>query len=224
MKIGHFLSMSVISCVLVIPTLCQPPADWPPLETHRDNTWDVGRRRPSLSWGLDRASLKELESLRRVDQADRLQFAEFLKGDNTGIFKLFPDQGCLQKSLIRVDGDCTGFVPDSSLYSFRVGKYGSGDVGYFKDRLISKGLFSQSIMVSLGDIAIEDVTDTLFPVNNLIHYVPPLTPAEAEMSVKLFAKGVTSGGYIYAESVDSSAGPTFAVRKIEFKRGGKDIP
>ncbi|MFT3742814.1 MAG: hypothetical protein QM785_00840 [Pyrinomonadaceae bacterium] len=109
--------------------------------------------------GLDKASRLEIESIRSVDETDRLKFAEFLKGDNTGVFKLFPDQGCVQNGLINVGGDCTGFVLDSSLYTFRSGKYGGGDIGYLKDQFISKGLFSQWIMVSLGDIAIEDVTD-----------------------------------------------------------------
>ncbi|MFT3742815.1 MAG: hypothetical protein QM785_00845 [Pyrinomonadaceae bacterium] len=61
------------------------------------------------------------------------------------------------------------------------------------------------------------------PVKNLIHYVPAVTSAEAEASAKLFAKGVKAGGYVYAERLDTSAGPTFAVRKIEFKKGGKDV-
>lgn len=210
----------MISCIFVIPTLSQPPSDWPALETHSGG-FEIGRRLPRHgAKGLDKASLKELEIMRSIDEAVRLQFAEFLKGDNTGIFKLFPDQGCVQKSLIRVDGDCTGFVPDSSLYSFRAGKYGGGDIGYFKNRIISKGLFSQSIMVSLGDMAIEDVNDSLIPVKNLISYVPPVTPSEAEMSVKLFVKGVTASDYIYAGSLDLSAGPTFVLRKIEFKRSG----
>ena len=219
MKIWLFMSMLLISTGLAIPTFAQPPSDWPALETQRTEV-GVWRRPSHGRRGLDKASIKELDAIRSVEEADLLRYAEFLKGDNTGIFKLFPDQGCVQKGLIDVSGDCTGFVLDSSLYSFRAGKYGGGDVGYLKGRFISKGLFSQSIMVSLGDVAIENVTDSHLPIKNLIHYVPGPTAAEAEASSKLFAKGVAAGGYVFSESVDTSAGPTFAVRKIEFNRKG----
>jgi len=219
MKFWLFMSMSLISTGLAIPTFSQPPSDWPALETQRTEV-GVWRPRTSGRKGLDKASIKELDAIRSVDAADRLRYAEFLKGENTGIFKLFPDQGCVQKRLINVAGDCRGFVPDSSLYSFRAGKYGGGDVGYLKDRFISKGLFSQSIMVSLGDMAIENVTATHLPVKHLIHYVPATTAWEAEASSKLFTKGVAAGGYVFSKSVVTSAGPTFAVRKIEFNRKG----
>ncbi len=222
MKIGQFILLSTISCIFVIPAWSQPPADWPALETQRSEVV-IPRRRSSPRWGLDKASRKELDTIRRVDDDERWQNAEFLKEDNTGIFKLFPDRGCMQKGLIRVDGECSGFVPDSSLYTFRTGKYGGGDVGYFQDRLISAGFFSQSIMVPLWDTPIGDVINTHPAVIGLLSYMPPVTPVTAEKEIKRFRKGVTSNGYTYAGSVDSSAGPTFAVRKIEFKRGGKPV-
>ena len=72
MKIGQFLLLSMISCIFVIPTTSQPPADWPALETQKLET---GRwRAPSTKVkGLDKASLKELESIRSVHDADRLR-------------------------------------------------------------------------------------------------------------------------------------------------------
>ncbi len=177
---------------------------------------------------LDKASRERLDQMRRVDREDHVRYGEFLKGENTGIFKLFPDNGCVEKNLIRVDGDCTGFVPDSNYFLFRTGKYALGgdhDIGFYYDNFINTSFLTQTIMVSLGNEPIESVTAMHAALKLLDDFQPYLTPASASRSVSLFSKGVDAAGYHFADRVAAEGYTTYAIREIEFKAGGHlEIP
>lgn len=65
---------------------------------------------------LDSKEQKRVISMRKVDPADRDKYHDFLKGKNTGIFRLAPDFDCIENNNVRVDGKCANFVPISSFY------------------------------------------------------------------------------------------------------------
>ncbi len=179
---------------------------------------------------LDKTSRKEIEELQRVDEDEILRHKEVLQGENTGIFKLFPDNGCDEKYMIRADGDCTGFVSESSFYTFRTGLYGtrtfksdpSGDIGYYKGKFVSRTSFAQSIMVSLGDVPIETVSEAHPAVKLLVDYKPHLTPASAEKAAKVLARGSNTDGYRFAADSGVTVGHTYAFRQIAFNIKGED--
>jgi hypothetical protein len=172
---------------------------------------------------LDNASRKELENLRRVAEEDRSRYAPFLKGENTGIFKLFPDNGCTAKNLIRVDGDCEGFVPDSSVYTFRTETYGRrvGDLALLKDNFAGRLVFSQPIFVPLGDVPIEVVTEIHPAARLLTELQPNLAPATAERASMVLAQGFGASDYTFTATSSTSAGPTYLFRQIAFNVSGK---
>lgn len=176
------------------------------------------RKRP------DEVYQKELEEKRRVSDQDRLDYASFLKTDDSGIFKLFPDTGCIKKIVLSVDDDCWAAVEESSHYTFRMGTYGrAGDIGYIKDSFTSKDFFSRAIIVSLGDIPIESVIMNHPAVASLAAFKSPSAPAEAESFFNRFADGVDAGGYRFASSLTAAASRTYVIRKIDFNMAGRDV-
>lgn len=188
----------------------------------RENATPI-RIGPRLASGLDRASRKELEQLRAVGREDKVRYGEFLRDENAGIFKLFPDKGCVEKNLVRVDGDCVGFVPDSSYFSFLTGKYNGlrHDIGFYGDNFVNRSLLTQTILVSLGDEPLDRATLMHPALKFLRDFRPELRPEAISQSVSLFSKGVDAGGYHFAGRVAVQENTTYAIRKIEFRVAGQ---
>ena len=99
---------------------------------------------------------RRIEALLAPDPEDLLTYKEFLDQDRTGIFRLFPNSDCETQGIIRIDGECQNHVPGGSSYSFR-GRATTPDIFFNNGLLAAEGFFSQEVMTSLGDIAIEDV-------------------------------------------------------------------
>ena len=174
---------------------------------------------PRLASGLDKASRKALDQLRAVDREDKIRYGEFLRDKKAGIFKLFPDKGCVEKNLVRLDGDCVGFVPDSNYFSFRNGKYNGPqhDIGFYRDYFINRSFLAQAILVSLGDEPLDKATLMHPALKFLSDFQPQLRPETLSQSVSIFSKGVGAGGYHFAGRVAVEENTTYAIRKIEFR-------
>jgi hypothetical protein len=72
---------------------------------------------------LDKKAQEWVRSRRKVNPEDVATYNDFLGTTKTGIFRLFPDNGCVTKNVVRIDPDCANFVPLSSSFSFREGAY-----------------------------------------------------------------------------------------------------
>src|SRR5260221_3066960 len=72
---------------------------------------------------LDKKAQERIRAMRRVDPHDLVKYQAFFGSEKTGVFRLFPDFGCVTKNVLRIDGQCANFVPMSSSFSFRVGGY-----------------------------------------------------------------------------------------------------
>ncbi len=177
-----------------------------------------------LASGLDKASRKALDQLRAVDREDKIRYAEFLRDEKAGIFKLFPDKGCVEKNLVHLDGDCVGFVPDSNYFSFRTGKYNGlqHDIGFYRDNFISRSFLAQAILVSLGDEPLDKATLMHPALKFLSDFQPQVRPETLSQSVSLFSKGVGASGYHFVGRVAVEENTTYAIRKIDFRVAGQE--
>lgn len=165
---------------------------------------------------------KRVKAIRQVDPTDLDRHGDFLKKDKTGIFRLLPDHDCLKGGVIRVDNECSAFVPETSDYSFRLREYSDPlfhDISFNKNRIRSDSFFSHGILVSLGDVPIEQVVPGHAGLKFLTDFQPDPDPTAARKTAGRIAAGITSESYEYANSVPAAENVTYAIRVVAYKIG-----
>lgn len=170
---------------------------------------------------LRKKPTKEQKKLLQPRPEDLLVHSALLGQENTGIFRLLPDLGCEENSLvIKADETCLNAVPESSFYSFREKEHAPeilADIRLKNNHLISNGILSQGIIVQLGDVALEKVGVNSDGMKFLNDYVPQTTDKEAQRQFVQMAHGVKSGKYIYRKIVPAMENTTYALRTIAYK-------
>ena len=172
--------------------------------------------RPRLTPGM----IEEIKKRRRIEPGIIQSFSKFLKSDNTGIFKLFPDLGCITANIVRVDGECGNFVPESSGYSFRNDGYSDlmfHDLYYTRGEIRSFDFFAQGIFVELGEVPIESVVQSDPAVTALNGFIAEVTPEEAIRNAKNLSAGVTLGGLSAKDHILPKEGTTYLLRHIAYR-------
>ncbi len=150
------------------------------------------------------------------------KYAEFLKEDESGIFKLIPDMGCEgDGDIINASPDCLkyNFPGAGSSYSFRLDSYRIrrlADITLVKNSLTTRGILNGAIFVVLGDVPIRNVTLKTPGLAFLQEYKPVKTAEEALEAAKLFAGGVKKDGHIYGRGIFATKNNTFAMRLIAY--------
>lgn len=158
--------------------------------------------------------------LRRVSSLEAGRYEALLKGEGTGIFKLFPDLGCISKNVVRVAGDCERFVPMSSSFTFRTNAYSDGiyhDIHFESDRILSKSFFSQGIFGLIGDEPIEGITLAHPGLKFLVDFPSATDPKIAARYAEQLQTGVDSGGYRYADHIFPRENVTYVLRMIAYR-------
>ncbi len=152
---------------------------------------------------------------------DAVKYGNFLRGKNTGLFRLFPDYGCESgKNVIRVDGDCADLVPGSWNYTFRLKGYPTADFLDLRLKdgdLISDGFLSQAILTRLGDVPLESVSVASDGVKFLFAFKPLTVFADAKRQYKEIAAGIENGNFKYAKSVKAEVNQTYVLRAVAFR-------
>jgi hypothetical protein len=169
---------------------------------------------------LDKGARDRIIALRRIASEDVAKHAAFLTEERTGMFKLFSDHDCVSETIVRIDGNCTDFVPESSSFSFRTGNYTDTyyhDIGYNNDEFYSDAFFSQGIFVSLGDVPIEKVDLEHEAVKVLAAQKPVTDPGEARASAIRYKTGFEQGGFLFAQHAKPAVNATYAVRTIAYR-------
>ena len=152
---------------------------------------------------------------------DLKAYDQFLLQPKTGIFRLLPDLGCEENSLIiKADETCLKAIPGSSFYSFREREHTQAnlaDIRLKNDHFVSDGILMQGMLISLGDVGLHTVTIGSDKLKFLNNYVPPDTNKEAQKQFLLMTKGVVSGGYRYGKIIPARENTTYAMRVIAYK-------
>lgn len=179
-------------------------------QVQTDRMREAGYKEPKIT-----SEAKErVREMRKVNVADLNQYAAFLKLENTGIFKLFPNFNCLTDDLIRIDGECANFVPMSSDFSFRQKAYIDSqysDIQFSGDELRSTSFFTQGMLLSLGDVPIEGVS--LEGVSEFEKIVPAKNIDEATAAAAEFQKI----GQVLSSRIKPQLNATYALRVIAYK-------
>ncbi len=168
---------------------------------------------------IDKETSERIRLARRVEMADIARYTEFLKTDKTGVFKLFPDYDCVTKNVIRTDGECKNFVMASSSFSFRTRDYSHPyyhDLQFNHGQIFSSGFFSQGILVSLGDVPIEDITPSHAGLKFIFDFQTASEQGEARSTAVRLKAGIDLGGLTYSNSVAPVDNTTYGLRSVAY--------
>lgn len=145
---------------------------------------------------------------------------DFLKQSKTGIFLLLPDFDCETKYLVRTDANCANFVPGTWAYSLRRKNYSNADfhdLRFKNDSLMSDGLLNQGILVSLGDVPLENISLNSDGVKYLVNFKPGEIHKEASRQFEQIVKGIKDSDYIYSKKTKVVVNNTYAIRLISYR-------
>ncbi|MEO8574318.1 MAG: hypothetical protein ABI481_10140 [Pyrinomonadaceae bacterium] len=158
--------------------------------------------------------------VRRVSAANLEKYSGFLKQEHTGIFKLFPDLGCISKQVVKVTQECERYVALSSSFTFRTNSYSDEvyhDIRFTNDRLSSSSFFSQGVFTAIGDEPIENIELSHPALKFLTSLEPDVDPKLAAEHAHQFQTGVDSSGYHYADGLGPQQNVTYALRMIAYR-------
>ena len=164
---------------------------------------------------------------------DEKRFAGFLRQPNTGLFRLFAFRR--QQQVVSVSdlksGVRPGFNNYACMYSFSKKKHGHGLQGWVDPKLglaelvLQDGIFvsgfmgeSLGLLVKLGDVPLETVTEHTAGVAEMANIVPPVDYLEALSLSKRNAEGFQINKFEYRSFLPASVNTTYALRSTSNKR------
>jgi hypothetical protein len=166
---------------------------------------------------LTKEDKKKMEAIRAPNPEDVLLHSEFLKQKDTGIFKLFPDLGCVSNRVIRVDGDCQNAVSGSASYSFMRRGYLGTDLGLKEGSLVSDSFLSQNIIVALGPVDLNSVSLEMSQAKFLVDFNPEIESNKAKAQFWQIAQKVSANGFTYGKVARIEDQGTYLIRIIAYR-------
>ncbi len=180
----------------------------------------------------------EDKQLLEPTESEKLLYKDFLKNKNSGLIILFRYPNCeLYPNNKIIDTTCenNGFSINGggSHYSFRNKTYVRGnwlDLQFINNELIARGNlidrekntqpnlngYVQGIIVSLGNVKIEDINRNNKAFNWLSDFTPATNFNDAKNISEKLSKGVTIENYTFSESVKFEVGNTYLLRSIPY--------
>lgn len=172
-----------------------------------------------------RKSEEALNILRAPRAEDVTKYKEFLKQKRTGLFRLFPDLGCDGKYSVNIAGVCSNAVSSSWSYSFLRRYYGDSyfyDLRLKDERLIADGFLSQSIIVPLGDFALDTVSLKTNGMKFLTDFKPERKNKKAREQFGQISAKITSDGFVYGKVVHLNENVIYGMRIAAYKLDNKN--
>jgi hypothetical protein len=170
--------------------------------------------------------IKRFKSATSPSEEDLTKYKDFLRQSKTGIFRLLPDFDCESKNSIEVSGDCANFVSGTWIYSFRQENYygdGLQDIIYKRDTLMTSGLLNQGVLVSLGDLPLEDVSLTSNGIKYLAEFEPAENREDAYEQFEQLTKGIVENDFRYSNHEKVKENTTYALRVVAYRFSDKFI-
>jgi len=151
------------------------------------------------------------------------KYADFLRLEDTGLFKLVPDSGCVYSDrVVSAKEECLkySFPGAGNSFSFRTEGYRLrhlADLTYVDDKLRMTGIFMHSIAVDLGNVPIESASLTTKGMRFLTGFKPSTMADDVLVVDQHLARGVKTDGFVYSKEVDPMADRTYAIRAVAYR-------
>ena len=184
--------------------------------------WARRKERENLRFKTKPLSKEELKMARAAlepNPEDLVQYKDFLQQSKTGLFRLIPNRGCSLKYVVSANEECQNSTYFGEFYSFELKDYynsGFFDLTYKDGELISEGDFSHKMLVTLGDVPIEDISLVSNGVKFLKDFEPQTENNEFEKKTAEIAIGINFDGYKYSKSAKALPDTTYALRVVAY--------
>ncbi len=155
------------------------------------------------------------------------QYAEFLKDDETGLARIFPDVNCDKGKVVSVQEleRCANMIPirgNASFYSFR-NKTNLNDNGRWADIQFSDGKFVVGsktvfgVIAEIGDVSLANVTLKSDALAFLKEYEPKTKVSKVKEEEMAFAAGVGANGLTYALAAPLKLNSVYVLRSVAYR-------
>ncbi len=170
---------------------------------------------------LTKAERKRIEELKTPSAIDLELYKDFLRQPKTGIFRIFPNFDCESNNLVKIGNECEKFVSGLWSYSFSEKTYGLSSGFYdlrFDDNIfVGGGFLNQGVLVSVGDLSLDSITNENESVKFLNEYNPETDYKKAvEQSAKI-KKGISFENKNYSKTVRAMENNTYILRSISYR-------
>lgn len=169
---------------------------------------------------------KNAKKLIEPDPSIRKQYAAFLKKPDTGIVKLL-DVICSGIGVVEFPKACDAGIPgNGGHYSLREREYfypGLSDAILKDGRLYTSGFLVQGLIVSLGEVPIEELSLTSKGIHHLSAFVPAESSQQAHTQRLQLESGLRMGEHVYYRSVQLKKDHSYAIRLIAYRSRAKTL-
>lgn len=179
-------------------------------------------------------ALEEINKTLSTPPEYGIKYAEFLKGKNTGLARLFPDRGCDKGVVVSIKDlerckETASIWGAGSLYSFRLNKLPSNlslasihyfirlsDIHFVDGKFVVGTKSIQDIIADVGEVELTDVTLKSDSVNFLKSFKPGRTAAKVALQNQNLVNGVYESGFLYSTSAPINLNRTYVLRSIAY--------
>jgi hypothetical protein len=152
----------------------------------------------------------------------RKKFEAFLRQEDTGLFKFVADYGCAENpKIVTATENCLKFTMPGAgnSFSFRTHNYRIrrlADLTYNGKFLYISGLLTHGILVSIGDVPLENVTLQTAGTKYLNEFQPTEDFEKAVELDEQLIKGVEKEGFFYSRAAYAVENTTYLLRSIAY--------
>ena len=164
---------------------------------------------------------KELQAV-APDAGLLKKYDDFLRRDDTGLFKFVADYGCAENTkIVTATENCLKFsMPGAgNSYSFRTNNYRLrrlADLTYNGKYFYVAGVLTHGILVSVGDVPLENITLQTAGTKFLNEFQPAADFEKAAEIDQQLIKGVQKDGFFYSRALSVLENTTYVLRSIAY--------
>jgi hypothetical protein len=208
-----------------------------PMAPQKSNESAVGAPKilPRIIINESEISIRINEINQKMSAPDEYKnrFAEFLKGKNTGIVRLFPDKDCGKGLIVDIkELERCAETPElkgaGSLFTVRLMNtpnyfppsmilhyLESSDVHFVENKFVVGNKTIQDIISDIGEVDLDDIANS-DSLKFLTELKPSKTTQQLQAQNQIFEKGMKSNGYFYSNSVPVKLNSTYVLRSISY--------
>lgn len=152
----------------------------------------------------------------------RNKFADFLRREDTGLFKFVVDYGCARNDkIVAATENCLKFTMPGAgnSYSFRTNNYRIrrlADLTFTGKSFYVTGILTHGILVNIGDVPLENITLQTAGTKFLSEFQPVSDLEKAVEIERELISGIKKDGFLYSRALSAVENTTYLLRSIAY--------
>lgn len=191
------------------------------LEENRQREEKVKVAREIMGELYRKPTKKEL-NLVAVDAQLKIKFANFLKTENTGLFKFLKSNCHTKANVVEVSEEClANTIPGAGAsFSFRINNYripALSDLSFVANNFLTVGQWGHGLLLDIGNIPLEEISVQNQSVVNLSDFAPASDFKTARFLNLNLHKGVKHNDSVFYSHLPAKENTTYLLRSIAYR-------